>query len=173
MKKILVLLLLSLVTYTAHAQNNPQLAKAKAMLILSFVRYVGWNESVRTGDFVIGVVKDKELVGFLKKQSEGKKFGFQDVVIKEYNNVEDITDCQVICVSQKYNFIKNADKILDKVGKNTLVITEVEGATARGSMINFVVRDDKLKFELHKQNAQVAGIQISAKLSDMSSAINL
>lgn len=169
MKKLLLLLLLSLTAYTANAQ----LPKAKAMLILSFVRYIGWGEESRSGDFVIGVIKDKELAGFLKQQSEGKKFGFQDVVIKEFNGVDDLSNCQVVFVSQNFNFIKYADKLIDKIGKNTLVISEIEGATSRGAMINFVVRDDKLKFEIHKHNAQVAGIQIGNKLTQMSSAINL
>ena len=63
---------------------------------------------------------------------KGKKFGFQDVVVKQFKSVEEITDCQVIYVSKNISFARNAAKILDKVGKNTLVMTEEEGATNNG-----------------------------------------
>ncbi len=172
MKKIIfimALMFMPLVVHTARAQ----VSKAKAMLTLSFIRYVGWGENARKGDFVIGVVRDKELVGHLKTQSAGKKFGFQEVVIKEFKSWEEATDCQVIYVSKNWNFNKNADAVITKVGKDTLIITEMEGATEHGSMINFVVRDEKLKFELSKKNASYAGIQFSAKLEGMTAAINM
>lgn len=152
---------------------SAQVAKAKAMLTLSFIRYVGWSDNARKGDFVIGVLKDKELANWLRSQSEGKKFGFQDVVIKEFKTVEELTDCQVIYVSNNINFNKISDQVVTKVGKDTLIITELEGATTRGAMINFVVRDDKLKFELSKKNAAISNIQFSAKLEQMTAAINL
>lgn len=170
MKRLLLIIAIVALPLLSIAQTP---AKAKAMLTLSFIRYIGWNEEARKGDFVIGVVKDKELAGLLTTQSAGKKFGFQDVVIKEYKSLEEIEDCQVLYVSKNFNYTKNSNQIIEKVGKNTLIITEIEGATAKGSMINFVVRDEKLKFELHKKNASYAGIQFSAKLIDMSAAINL
>ncbi len=169
MKKILFLLLLISFPMLASAQ----VAKAKAMLTLSFIRYVGWDEESKQGDFVIGVLKSKEMVTWLKSQSDGKKFGFQDVVIKEFKSIEEVTDCQVIYVSSNYNFAKGSTEVLNKVGKNTLVITEADGACSRGSMINFVVQDEKLKFEIHKKNAQIGGVQISTKLEQMTAAIIL
>ena len=150
-----------------------QPAKAKAMLTLSFIRYIGWSDEAKKGDFVVGVVKDKEIAKNFVEQSAGKKFGYQDVVIKEFKSLEEIEDCQVLYVSKNLNFNKNADQIVEKVGKDTLIVTESEGATNKGSMINFVIRDDKLQFELCKKNASYAGVQFSAKLETMSAAINL
>ena len=40
-------------------------------------------------------------------------------------------------------------------------------------MINFVIRDDKLKFEIHKANAANFGVPISSKLENMAAAISL
>ncbi len=170
MKKILFLLALMVLPLVGQAQ----VAKFKSVFTLSFIRHIGWTESAKQGDFVIGVVRDKELADWMIKQSAGKKFGFQDVVIKEFKSVEEIVDCQVIYVSSNINFSKNASAIVDKVkGGSTLIITEAEGACNSGSMINFVIRDDKLKFEIHKGNAAKFGLQISSKLEAMSNAISL
>lgn len=172
MKKWILLIALSLAAPVfAHSQS---VAKAKAMLTLSFIRYVGWSDAARQGDFVIGVIRDKEITDWLRTQSAGKKFGFQDVVIKEFKNADELQDCQVVYVSNNIGFSRNSATIVSKTkNKDTLIITETEGATNSGSMINFVVRDEKLKFELHKKNASAAGIQFSAKLESMTAAINL
>ncbi len=150
-----------------------QLAKPKALLTLSFIRYLGWSDAARQGDFVIGVVRDRELASWLTSQSEGKKFGFQNVVVKNFKSVDEVVDCQVIYVSHNISFARNSSAIIDKVGKDTLIITEEEGATKSGAMINFVIRDSRLKFELSKSNAQMSNIQFGQKLTDMTAAINM
>lgn len=169
MKRLLLMIALLCLPMLVGAQ----VTKAKAMLTLNFIRYIGWTDEARQGDFVIGVIKDKDLASHLRQQSEGKKFGFQDVVVKEYKNAEELEDCQVVYCSSSVSFSRASGTIMGKVGKGTLLITEQEGATNSGSMINFVVRDEKLKFELCKKNASYAGIQFSSKLEQMTAAINL
>lgn len=169
MKKLFILIGIVLMPMIAEAQ----VAKFKAMFTLNFIRYIGWPEAAKQGDFVVGVVRDKELADWLRDQSAGKKFGFQEVVVKEFRSAEEVVDCQVVYVSANVNYSKSAATIASKVKSETLIITESEGATNAGSMINFVVRDEKLKFELHKGNASKSGIQFSNKLETMSNAINL
>jgi hypothetical protein len=170
MKKIFFFLALTLLPLAGQAQ----VAKFKSVFTLSFIRHIGWTESSKQGDFVIGVVRDREIADWLGKLSAGKKFGFQNVVIKEFKSPEEVVDCQVVYVSSNVNFNKHASTIVDKVnGGSTLIITESEGACDSGAMINFVVRDDKLKFEIHKANAAKFGLQISSKLEGMSNAISL
>ncbi len=173
MNKVILSILLVLTCFAHRAEAQDQLTKPKALLTLSFIRYLGWSESARQGDFVIGVIRDRDLANMLTNQSAGKKFGFQDVVVKNFKSVAEVEDCQVIYVSHNVNFGKNAPALLDKVGKDTLIITEEEGAVKNGSMINFVIRESKLRFELSKQNAAVSNIQFSQKLTDMTAAINL
>lgn len=154
--------------------SNAQVAKFKAVFTLNFIRYVGWTESSKQGDFVIGVVRGSEVASWLKDQSAGKPFGHQSIVIKEFRSVEEIENCNVIYVSSTVNMRSNGSAILDKAKqKNSLIISEAEGATQFGAAINFVVRDDVLKYELHKGNAARMGLQFSTRLESMAAAINL
>jgi hypothetical protein len=151
-----------------------QVAKFKAVFTLNFIRYIGWPESSKSGDFVIGVIKNAEVASWLKEQSEGKPFGYQNIVIKEFRSVEDVDNCQVIFVSGAVNMRNNGALILDKAKqKNSLIICESDGATQYGAAINFVVRDEVLKYELHKANAARLGLQFSTRLEGMAAAINL
>jgi len=170
MKKIIFtigILLLPMLTFS-------QVSKYKAVFTINFIRYIGWSEAAKQGDFVIGVIRDKEMVDYLTGMSKGKKFGYQNIVIKEFKSPSDVSYCQVLFIPETINISKNAATIIDKLGgKNSLIITEKNGATKYGSMINFVIRDDKLKFEIHKDNASRFGLQISSKLENMAAAIKL
>ncbi len=170
MKKIILIIGVLLLPFL----SNGQVAKYKAVFTINFIRYIGWPEAAKQGDFVIGVIKNKEVSDWLRSLSKGKKFGYQNVVIKEFKSPAEVTYCQVIYIPANVNLSKNASTIIDNLGdKNTLVVTEKEGATKFGSMINFVVRNNKLKFEIHKANASKNGLQISSKLGTMASAISL
>jgi hypothetical protein len=172
MKKITLFFLLILII-PSKSYSQGEVAKYKSIFTLSFIRYIGWPEESRQGDFVIGVVRNKEIADWLRSLSKGKKFGFQNVVIKEFRTPEEVTDCQVLYIGN-VNLSKYASTLVDKVGgRNTLIISEKNGATKYGSMINFIIKEDKLKFEIQKNNASKFGLQISSKLSGMASAITL
>jgi len=168
MRKILLLLILMM---AVPKIGSSQVEKYKSVFTLNFIRYIGWPDDAKQGDFVIGVVKNSKIADWLVKQSGGKKFGYQNVVIKEFNSVDEVTDCQVLYVSSSVNFSRHSETLFSKIGKSSLVITESEGATKHGSVINFVVRDNNLKFEIHDLNAKNLGLSISSKLSNMAAAI--
>lgn len=148
-----------------------QVEKYKSVFTLNFIRYIGWPEAATKGDFVIGVLKEDKIAEWLVSQSGGKKFGYQDVVIKSFKSVEEVSNCQVLYVASSINFSRHAQDLLSKIGNHALVITESEGATKHGSVINFVVRDETLKFEIDDANAQKLGLSISSKLTSMTAAI--
>ncbi|WP_088653594.1 YfiR family protein [Geofilum rhodophaeum] len=171
MKKIYVLLLLLMLPMATMVAQE---AKFKAVFTLNFIRYIGWPDQSLQGDFVIGVVRNREVADWIRDQSAGKKFGFQDIVVREYRSIEEVDGCQVIFVSSAINIRNNSEVLIEKARQtNSLIVSEAEGATAHGAAINFVVRDGVLKFELHKGNAAWMGLQFSSRLEGMAAAINL
>ncbi len=170
MKKLIAIFLVLMSVVSLNAATN-EVIKYKSLFTLNFVRYIGWPEEVKQGDFVIGVIQNKEMAAELRTQTEGKKFGFQNIVVKEFNSLEELTDCQIVYVSERANYSKNAAAISQKVGKNTLIVTENNNAIANGSMINFVVVDDLLKFEVSAANSESKGLTLSNTLVTMKNAI--
>lgn len=171
MKRVLFLLmLLSLPLFKTEAQE----AKYKAVFTLNFIRYIGWPDQSLKGDFVIGVVRNKEVADWIRGQSAGKKFGFQDIIVKEFRSIDEVDNCQVIYVSSAVNIRSSSEQLIEKAKKNkSLIIAETDGATNHGAAINFVIRDGVLKFELHKGNAAWMGLQFSSRLEEMAAAIVL
>jgi len=169
MNKLFFIVLM--VFFTSAYAQEADVAKYKAMFTLNFIRYIGWPEDAKQGDFVIGVLKENQVLSNLQSQTVGKKFGFQNIVVKEFKSVEEVTDCQILFFSNNQNFSKNSAAVIAKLKNNSLVITETEGAINEGSMINFVVRDEKLKFELSAANAEKFGLKFSSSLTSLSNAI--
>lgn len=170
MKKVIVIFLFF--GSLGVSAQTAEIAKYKAMFVLNFIRYIGWPDASKEGDFIIGVVKESAIAENLKGQTTGKKFGFQNIVIKEFKTVEEITDCQLLFFSNNQNFSRTAQLVIDKLNNsNSLIVTDVEGAIKDGSMINFVVRDEKLKFEISSANAEKFGLKFSSALTSLSNAI--
>ncbi|MDA3891409.1 MAG: YfiR family protein [Salinivirgaceae bacterium] len=173
MKKLLLLITIVLYSMVNFAQDAT-IVKYKSSFMINFIRYVGWPDEAKDGDFVIGVLKNKAIAQHLQRQTSGKKFGYQKIIIKEFKSVDEITNCQMLYVSRVINFGKNSQAISTKLeNKNTLIVTERNGSTDDGAMINFVVVDNKLKFEVSSTNAEKFGLKLSNSLVSMSNAIKV
>ncbi len=148
----------------SHAQTD--LSRAQTMFIYNFSRLIEWPASYKTGPFVIGVIGSSTIVNELKTYTAGKSVGSQPIMIKTFKNPAEITTCHILFVT--FSETKQMQTIIQQLSsKNTLVITEKNGAIEQGSAINFVVIGDKLKFELSPGNATKYDIKISSKLNEM------
>jgi hypothetical protein len=153
---------------TAKAQVD--IAKAQAMFIYNFSRLIQWPLEYRSGDFVIGVLGQSDLSNQLETYTKNKKVGFQEIVINKYRNTEDIEKCHVLFVSfGKTNKMPEAIEAVSDY--STLVITEKRGAIEEGSAINFLIVQNKLKFEFKPENATNKDLKVSSKLKEMAMKI--
>jgi hypothetical protein len=157
----------------ANAQTE-ELAKCKSLFKLNFIRYIGWPEDAKGSDFVIGVLKNSQMADQLKAKTNGKKIDYQNIIIKKFKNVDDISNCQILYIDGIVNYSKHALAISQKLNNNnSLIITEGKNAILNGSMINFVIVDEKLKFEVSSENAEKYGLKLSNTLLLMNKAIKL
>jgi hypothetical protein len=67
---------------------------------------------------------------------------------------------------------KSLPEILEKTKNHyTLIITEKEGLINEGSAINFVIRDNTIKFEFCKSNTTKYGIKIDPRIKQLAVAV--
>jgi hypothetical protein len=141
------------------------------MFIYNFTKYIEWPTDYKQGNFVVGVLGFSPVFSELEKMSKTKKAVNQPFEIKKFNSVSDISKCHMLIISDE-----NAGKLgacLDKVRNyNTLVITEREGLARQGSGINFIVKDNKQKFELNKTSVTKKDLKISKSLESLAVVIN-
>ena len=139
----------------------------KKTFIWAFTKYIEWPSSYATGDFVIGILGDSPLQNYLGQLKD--KYGDvegQNIEVRIFSSVSKIEKCHILYIpDEKSNELNSV--IAKLKGKSTLIITEGEGLARQGAIINFVVRDNKIKFEINKKTAESYSLQVSSVLSDL------
>lgn len=149
-----------------------QLYKYQAAFIYNFTKYIEWPSDNRKGDFIIGILgEDAEIISSLERMALNKKVGSQSIEITIFKNKDAIKKCHILFIP------KNKSEYLSIISKktlihNTLIITSKEGLAKKGSAINFVVRNNKQKFELNKKNAERYNLKVSKLLERLAIIIN-
>jgi hypothetical protein len=166
MKKILSIVIAIFLTSTAYMQTS--IPKAQSLFIYNFSRMIEWPVSYRTGDFIIGILGSGEVALELEAYTKGKKVGTQNIQIIRYKAPAEIQQCHILFVP--FARTKQLAEVVSILGsKSTLIIGEKSGALAEGASINFILVEDKIKYELKPENAHKSGIKFSAKLQEMAS----
>lgn len=140
--------------------------KYHPVYIYNITKYVLWPESKKSGDFVIGMLGNSPLGKELDLMARSKTIGGQKLTIKRFTSIESATYCHILFVPADYE--ESFEQIVQKFkGESTMLITEKKGMIAKGSALNFVMLEDKLKFEINEKATAAAGLKVSKELSDL------
>lgn len=144
--------------------------RVKAVYVYKFAQYVDWPKSFKTGDFIIGVFGDDKLYNEMQTSYSNKMIGNQTIKIKKYDAVADVEQCHILFVAEK-----NSDKVAEMVkkykSKSTLIVTEKEGKMKDGAIINFIMKDGKLKYEVSKTNATKHNLTVGQSLTSIADKV--
>ncbi|MEO7988233.1 MAG: YfiR family protein [Chryseolinea sp.] len=160
MKKFFLVSALLLITQLGFSQNY----KLHSVYMYSFTRYILWPDAYNQGDFEIMVLGDAPILEELKAMAQAKKVGDRPIKITKISNPADIRKCNMLFVPTSKS--GKIDEVLLKVGtQSILVISEEAGLGAKGSNINFIVKDGKLVFELNQGAINKQNLKVSSELS--------
>lgn len=146
-------------------------AKIKAVFIYNFTKYFEWPNNKKTGNFIIYIVgKNDNLINELKVLASRKKVGNQDIEVKNTPTFDASVSSNMVFL------LPEASKSIGEVSgksksKGVLLISENNGGAKSGSSINFIVVDNKPKFEYSKNNAIKAGLKTNDDFKSL--AINV
>jgi hypothetical protein len=138
--------------------------KVKAAFLYNFSKFVEWTNPLPEGQpFVIGIVGDDPFGDLLEHTIRDKTVSGRSLVVRRYANVKQLRPSQILFVSasERHRFAP----ILEAVeGAGTLTVSEIEAFAALGGMINFVIEENKIRFEINPEATARAGLQVNAQL---------
>jgi uncharacterized protein DUF4154 len=174
-KKYIILLITAITLVGSSSfmlsQSDTQEYILKAAFLYRFTDYVDWGNTNGGDDFTIAVLGKSEITPPLIEIAKEKKAQGKRIIIKEYDDVNDISSCQVVFVSNNYK--ADIESVVAKLGdKPILLIAEQPDACAKGADINFQLSDNKLKFEININAAAGAGLKISSQLLQHAILVN-
>ena len=84
------------------------------------------------------------------------------MIVRVFSKPENISYCNILFVPHNASF--TLESILNKLTKGMLVISEQPGYAKLGTAFNFVLVNDKLKFEANLKSINSAGVKASSQL---------
>jgi len=158
--------------YYARAANNPPIEyKVKAAYIIKFFNFFQWaalNSTKPDQPYRIGVLGDSPIYNALKeflKTHEGSP-----IELIEVRPGESLPNLHFLFISKNYN--NPIQKVLSETQTmKILTIGEESSFCLKGGIVNFVIVNEKIKFEINRNAARESGIEISSRILRAASKI--
>lgn len=137
----------------------------KAAFLYKFGGYVKWP--VEPGKhFTIAVMGADSLAAHLSDMARDRSIAGRPIEVRVVGLRDELSDVQVLFVGRKVN--DEADVILASVrDEPVLTVTELPDPVPPGGVINFVVVNNRVRFDIALSSAERRKLKISARLLEV------
>jgi hypothetical protein len=140
--------------------------RVKAAFLYQFAGYVEWPPTAfgQAGTPVtIAVMGAESLADELSQIATGRTVRGRPVTIRRVKTGESLAGVHILFIGMTEN--ARLSQVAQAVQPfPVLMVTEAEGALAQGSMINFVLDDRRVRFEVALDTAEKRGLRLSSRL---------
>lgn len=167
---VLLLNLIFSIGFRCAAQSPPPTEyQIKAAFIFNFVKFVAWpSQTFATEDspIVVGVMGSNVFGDNLEHALHNKRINNRPLQYEVFNSIAEMTNCQVLFISASEE--KRFPEILGALhSKSVLTVSESDRFIDAGGVINFVIQQNRIHFQVNNAAAKSAGLKISSKLLDL------
>jgi len=168
LKRILLLInLVSLFCFALPGQSTAPSSeiKLKVAYIYNFAKFIHWPEDCFTDEqspLVIGVLGRSPVEDALIPLAQ-KTVRNRPIVIRNFSRVEEVQDCHLLYVSLPLS--RPVGEILETLGSQSIVtVGDGKDFAARGGVIQFVTRRERLRFLVNLESVFRNDIKIDSQL---------
>jgi hypothetical protein len=139
--------------------------RIKAAFLCKFGNYVDWPEvapALADPTFVIGVMGGAVAAQAVAAAANGQAVNGRPIVVRHLERSDSMQGLNILFVARSHA-TRLPEALAALKDQPVLVVTEQDSAPA-GSMVNFVVVEDKVKFDVAPVVAERRGLRISARL---------
>jgi hypothetical protein len=151
--------------FIAPAQAEaPDEYQVKAAFLLNFARFVEWPAEAFTGpaDPIVTCILGKDPFGrWLKEAINGRSIEGRALTLRHITGAAEATSCQILFVGSSEP--KRVWSALSGV-RRILTVGECGDASEGGAIVNFVIEDGRVRFEINTEAAELAKVRISSRL---------
>ncbi len=171
MKKVSFLLLIILISVFGALSQN---VKFQAIFVYNFTRQLGWPSEYQTGDIVIKVLGQADIVDEINNFAKGNPVYGQNVAAKA-TTIDDVTNCHILYISEDKS--GDLETVISKIGdKSVLIVTAKSNLITKGAGISFVTETDKegdaiLKYQYSATNISKQNIKVSSDFKSLGLAL--
>jgi len=146
----------------AHADESPAVAAIEAAYLTKFPAFVDWPPGAPSALCVLA----SDTVGRLIDQAESKLPADADAaVVRRLRADGQAADCRILFIGDPNQ------RPADRSSATAVLVVTDQAAEGRKGVINFVIRDDRVRFEIDDAEAARRGLVISSKLLSLAVAV--
>ena len=154
--------LLSL-TPGAAQEAGPGEYEVKAAFLYNFALYVEWPAQAGGGPIKIGLVGKDVFAGALEKTMKGRTAQGKPLEVVRFATADDVKPCHLLFVPYgERDRLEAISRTLK--GSATLIVSELEGALLKGSILNLYLEDKRVRIEVNPDAAARENLKIGAKV---------
>jgi hypothetical protein len=156
--------LLCLLARAAYAQEaKPGEYEVKAIYLYNFGKFVQYPAGSGAEGFRICVLGRDPFGATLDRTLANETIEGKPLQAKRIDKIEDVGDCRILFISSSED--SQLKRILAALqSKPVLTVSEMPEFCNRGGMVQFVVQEKKVRFEVNPTAAEKAGLMLSSQL---------
>ena len=142
-------------------------ARLRAAFLFNFIQYVEWPSSpvpTRDAPLLIGIYRDPELAAAATSMVEGRTVGGRTVEVRVLSRPDQVEDDLSVLYMGSTDPLEIARGLKVVEGRPVLTVGYADGFAERGGMINFVLEDRRMRFEVNRRTTEESGLRLSSQL---------
>ena len=146
----------------------------KAAFLYNFAKFVEWPAKTFTEEEAIMYlcILGKDPFGVAIESIEGKSVRGRQLVIRRLAKIEDLEECPCHILFISSSEEKRLAQIFLKLeDRNVLTVGDMKGFAQRGGIINFIMVENRIRFEINVKEAERTGLEISSKLLNLAKIV--
>jgi len=153
-----------------HAAEGDALTlerRVKAAFLYKFAGYVEWPAQAFVAPdepVVIGVVGADALADELEQVVAGRRIGNRPLAVRRLSRVDPTEKVRILFVGRGVNRAQAFDLLAQTRGEPVLTVTEADNGWLAGSVINFVIDNHKVRFQISAAAAESNGLRLGSPL---------
>jgi hypothetical protein len=148
--------------------------RVKAALIYRLTNYVEWPESAfadASSAFGIGIAGADLIAAELTEFAAGRRVLNRPLTVRRRAGRADaFKGVQLVFIGRDES--AQLASIIRAAPRNALIVTESENALQLGSVVNFVIVDGQVRFEVSLEAAQKRNLRLSSRLLSVAQAVH-
>lgn len=161
----LLLCTIALTPVMAHGQAVSE-STLKAAFLYNFAKFVQWPAAAfrsPSAPLLLCTYQSNKIGSALKDIVKEKTIHGRSLAVKEIEDISQSKGCQVLFVGKSAG--QDEESILAKIRRRSiLVVGETPDFAREGGAINFVIRDNRLRFVVNLSATDMARLKLSSKL---------
>jgi hypothetical protein len=143
----------------AYPKDVPLEYQVKAVYLFNFAKFIEWPAEARSGPLTICVAGQNPFGGVLEETLHGEVVNDRPLAMRVIQGPE--SGCHIVFVPQG---AATSEYVRALRGTPTLTVGESPDFLAQGGIINFVIEQGKVRFQIDAKAAERAELRISSHL---------